>query len=50
MPANIVAVVLQFCPGMENKLPDGTSISTGRIVKIAIRRAVACKVSGVKEV
>ena len=48
MPPNIVPVVLDSSLCMQNDLPEGASIFPGGIVKIQSRRAVACKVSGVK--
>ena len=50
VPANVIAVVLHFHLCVDKDLFDGTSISTEGIVKTSPRRAVACRVSGVKGV
>ena len=46
VPSNIIAAVLRCCFIGENGLTKEASIFTGGIVKIPIRRDVACKVSG----
>ena len=48
MPSGVFPIAPHFHLCIENDLGGGASISTGRIVKTSLRRAVACKVSGVK--